>query len=101
MNKKEKLLKDIEDARRKLDELEQEEKLDGKNAAIKKLSEYTVEEKVKFFDMLYDCAEEELKELETKGYSNEDNAHYAWETYIAIIAKEHDLFWEYWNSLSE
>jgi len=54
---------------------------------------------VKFFDGMFKCASNELKELEERGYKNEDDAQYGWETYIKILAKDNKLFWKYWNSL--
>jgi hypothetical protein len=71
---KEKLEQEIKDAKKKLEELEKKAKTDNRSLAIKSLEEYTNEEKIKFFDKLYENALEELEELEKEGYSNEDNA---------------------------
>lgn len=104
MTPKEKLQKDIEDAKKKLAELEQLEKTselnNAKNKAIKTLDEYSVDEKIKFFDKMYKSAKEELEHLEKEGWTDEDNDHYAWEAYIEILAKNNKDFWKYWNSLS-
>jgi len=64
MNKKEKLEKEIAEAREKLEQLEAEETSAKRNLAIKKLSEYTDEEKIVFFDKMYNSALTELKERE-------------------------------------
>ena len=48
---------------------------------------------------MFNSAVSELEELEVRGYTNEDNAQYAWEEYIVILAKDRKLFWNYWNSL--
>jgi len=95
----ERLKREIEEAKAKLEKLEKEEKTSGRNSAVKKLKEYTVEEKIKFFDKMYKNAETELKSLEKSGYQDEDSAQYAWELYISILSKDHKLFWKYFNSL--
>ena len=99
MNEKEKLQQQIAEAKERLEKLEQQEKINGKKDAIKELSEYTDEEKIQFFDKLYNSAYLELTELEEEGYHNEDCAQYAWEEYIAILAKDRNKFWRYWSSL--
>jgi len=98
MDNKEKLKQEIEEAKAKLKELEELEKTSERDQAIKKLKDYTDKEKIDFFDKLYKNAKYELKELEKNGYSDEDNASYAWETYIVILAKDQNKFWKYWNS---
>lgn len=101
MTEKEKLEKEIKDAKSKLEELEKKAKTDTRSLAVKSLDEYTDKEKIKFFDKLYKSALSELSELEEKGWSDEDNATYAWEEYIQILAKDRESFWKYWRSLSE
>lgn len=100
MNEKDKLKQELDETKRKLAELEEKEKNSERNDAIRKLEDISVDDKVKFFDKLFNCAMSELDELEEKGYSDEDNAAYAWETYIEILGTEHNKFWKYWNSLS-
>jgi len=97
MNKREVLKNKIIAAQKELDELE---KLESDNECIKNLEDYTPEEKIEFFDKMYQSAWDELDELRNNGYSNEDNAGYVWETYIEILAKNKKEFWNYWNSLS-
>ena len=92
------IIAEIERNKKLLAELEQEEKNSLKNETIKKLSEYTIEEKVAKFDTMYNSALNELEELEKSGYSW-DNVHYAWENYIEILSKDKNKFWKYWNSL--
>jgi len=100
MTEKDNIKKEIEEARKRLQLLEEREKLSTKNTIIKQLEEYTIEEKVKWFNKMYKNAEEELIELETKGYSDEDNEHYCWENYIEVLAKNNKKFWNYWNSFN-
>ena len=96
----EKLKRELAEAKARLEKLEKEEKTAGRDSAIKKLEEYTDEEKIKFFDILYESAISELKTVEECGYHNEDCAHYAWEEYIQILARDNKLFWNYFNSLT-
>ena len=100
MNEKEKLQKQIKEAKDKLTLLENEESNELRNSAIKKLEEYTDKEKIKFFDIMYKNANDELSELEKDGYSNDDNPAYAWEAYIEILSRNTRKFWDYWNSLN-
>ena len=97
---KQKLQRELAEAKAKLEKLERQEKIDIKDGAIKKLSEYTDSEKIKFFDKLYKSAESELSSTEEKGYHDEDSVHYAWEEYFSILAKDKKLFWDYFNSLT-
>jgi len=99
METKDKLKREIAEAKLRLKQLEKQEKNFNRNNAIKKLSEYTNEEKIKFFDEMYKNALLELKEVEKSKYHNENCVQYAWESYIQILMKNHDLFWNYWNSL--
>jgi len=101
MNDKDKLLKQIEEAKLKLELLEKQEKNQLKDNAIKKLEEFSIEEKILFFDKLYKSAEKELIFLEKNNWSSEDNKQYAWEEYIQILSKDYGLFWKYWNSLDK
>jgi hypothetical protein len=96
MTEKEKLEKQILDAKNKLAELENAEKISNRNETIKPLSEYSDQEKIDFFDKLYESAESELKDLEKTGYTDKQ---YAWESYITILARDKNKFWKYWNSI--
>ena len=97
--KKEILQMQIAESKAKLEQLEQLEKKSDKDFAIRKLEDISTEEKLAFFDGMFNSAVSELEELEVRGYTNEDNAQYAWEEYIVILAKDRKLFWNYWNSL--
>lgn len=48
---------------------------------------------------MYKSANEELEKFEETGFHDDDYEHYAWEECIQILAKDHKIFWEYWNSL--
>ena len=104
---KEKILKEISEYKEKIQKLEEREKQlnndseDRKAKAIKKLEEYSDEEKIKFFDKLYKTALSELEFLEKNKYNHNDDEHYAWEAYIQILSKDNDAFWSYYNSLEE
>jgi len=101
MGKREDLLKKIADAQDQLNKLELEQKSNIRESAIKNLDEYTDEEKIKFFDKMYESALEELNRTEKENYHDEDSAGYAWEEYILILSKDKKLFWKYWNSLND
>jgi len=95
-----KLKREIAEAKAKLEQLEKQEKTDDRDNSVKKLSEYTDSEKIKFFDEMYKSALSELEAVEECGYNDADSAHYAWEEYIQILAKDNKLFWNYFNSLT-
>lgn len=99
MTEKQILEKQIEDAKRKLEELEEKEKNSERIEAIKNLDEFTTEEKVKFFDSMYKSALEELDTTIGNDYHDDNCEHYAWETYIEILARNHTKFWKYWNNI--
>ena len=71
----------------------------SKSEAIKELSEYTVEEKVKFFDDTYASALSMLNQKENDEIGDEVETQYDWEANMELLAKDHDKFWKYWNSL--
>lgn len=100
MSEKERLLNLIAEAQYNLSIIEEQEKNSQRSKAIKELCEYTTEEKVKWFDNKYKSSLRELKEKEDGQYCEDnDNDHYAWESDIEILARDHDLFWKYWNSM--
>ena len=66
---------------------------------IKNLSDYTSEEKISFFDQLYEFANEELKHLEKNKWDHDDLHENLWSSAIEILSKDGDEFWKYWNSL--
>lgn len=100
MTEKEILQSQIEEAKKRLQELEEQEKINKESQYIKQLSEYTTEEKVKWFDETYEMAKEEFDEVGTEDYCEDnDNAEYAWEHYMEILARDKN-FWKYYNSRS-
>ncbi len=101
METKEKLLKEIQDAKEKLALLEYQEKNNERNDVIKPLVDFTDDEKIKHFNTQYKSALNELEEYERDGYSDDDNKQYDWESFIEILSRpdKKKLFWEYWNSL--
>jgi hypothetical protein len=98
-SEKDRLQRQLNETKAKLEQLEKEEKKSNREIAIKSLEEYTDKEKIDFFDKLYREAQSELENYEENGYSDEDNAQYAWESYIEILARNNTEFWNYWNSL--
>lgn len=72
-----------------------------KYSAIKKLEEFTTDEKIKKFDKLYNSSLSELEEFETKKYHDEELKQYAWEASMEILARDKDIFWEYYNSITD
>ena len=67
---------------------------------IKSLSEYTVEEKIKIFDAMYNDALNTLEKKKNGQYFDDnDDAHYDWEEKMSLLAKDKNKFWEYWRSL--
>ena len=101
MTEKEKLEKQIADTQNKLKELLNKEQNSLKYSAIKKLEEYTTEEKIKKFDNLYNSSLSELEKIESKKYHDDDWKHYAWEASMEILARDMDKFWEYYKSITD
>ena len=104
MNKQEELKKEIADKKRELQILEQQEKLQGRTDAIKSLKEYSIEEKIAWFDKSYEDANRSLKIKEKECgeeefLNSEDEQAYAWESHIEILARDSGKFWKYWNNL--
>jgi len=96
----EQLRKEIEEKKQQLAQLEAEEANGFRNEAIKPLSEFSLQDKVEFFDKQYNnVTEHYLKPVEDKGYQNEDDDHYAWEEFMETVAKDKGSFWKYYNSL--
>lgn len=91
------------DIKRKKLELELMEKslISNERAlAIKDLSEFTDEEKIKVFDKIYKSALSVVEDAETNGYVNDDNSHYIYEDVMSVIARDSRVFWKYFNSLT-
>jgi hypothetical protein len=61
---------------------------------IKKLEEYTNEEKIQFFDRLYMGALSDFKKREESGFDIDE--HFVWENVMEILSRDKR---EFWNSL--
>lgn len=101
MDERAELEKQLSEARRKLQELDKKEKYNDYNRAIKKLSEFTDKEKIEQFDNLYEYVINIIENIKNDECGlSEDDEHYAWETLMNIVAKEHDVFWKYFNKIN-
>ena len=88
LTKKEELELQIVELQNQLNEL-------SKDDCIKKLSDYSVDEKIEFFDKIYSSAYNDLYADEY----DDDNEHYMWEFCMGILAKDKREFWKYYNEL--
>jgi uncharacterized membrane protein len=63
------------------------------------LNSYTLDEKVAFFDLMYNSATEQFKKAE-KGQFREDEKQFTWEKVMELLAPKDNLwrFWERFNS---
>ena len=100
MTEVEKLEKELQEAKLKLEQAREKEKHSARNLAIKDLSEFTDKEKIQVFDILYHSAMYSIEELEKNGFKSEDDEHYSWEELISIPARDREKFWKYYNSLT-
>ena len=98
---RESILKEIEEKKRELLELEKKEKLVARGYAIKDLSEFSDDEKIKMFDKMYKSAESSLEQSIKDGYHDEDNMHYGGEEYFEILARNKKDFWDFYNSIEK
>lgn len=96
----ESLRKQIKEKELELERLEKEEALSKRKEAVRDLSEFSDEEKITIFDRLYEESLEDLTDLEDKGYSDEDSPHYAYESFLEIVARDKRKYWIYRNSLT-
>ncbi len=98
----EQLKKEIKEKQAELEKLEKEEANKKRQLAVKDLSEYTSEEKIKAFDKLYASAAFNLHEREDNGRlgdKDDDEEHYSWESLMELLARNKTKFWDYYNSL--
>ena len=103
MDKINKLKIEIERKKRELEVLENEAKNSDRNLAIKGLGEYTPEEKIQLFDILYARALGVVEEAERNGYVDEDTGHYLYEDVMTtLLARKENRgdFWKYFNGLT-
>ena len=74
--------------------------LEDVETGIVALEDYTVEQKIEFFDSLYNSALSHLKEVEEEGWVDEDAAHYMFEDVMSILnIEDTKAVWNYYNSL--
>jgi len=92
------LEREIEEKKAELARAKKKLSSQQRDLAIKKLDEYTEEEKIKFFDSMYKSALSMLVNKEKNGHSNEDDPQYTWEEVMMILARDPKLFWKYYNS---
>jgi hypothetical protein len=97
MNEIEKLQQEIEEKIKLINKL----KRSSKKEVIKDLSEYTDEEKIKFFDDTYNSSLELLIQKENGEIGDEIDTQYDWEANMLLLAKDQISFWKYWNSLPD
>lgn len=75
--------------------------LEDVETGIVALEDYTVEQKVEFFDSLYNSALSHVKEVEAEGWVDEDASEYMFEDVMAILNIENTkAMWNYYNSLT-
>jgi len=80
---------------KELDELQNSE-----NDAVIELSDYTTEDKVKFFDSMYKMAAEHLKSAEEDGRVDDDSEHWFFEEGFTILnLKDKKKLWNFYNKL--
>lgn len=75
--------------------------LEDVETGIFALEDYTDEQKIKFFDSLYNSALSHIKEVEVEGWVDEDAAQYMFEDVMSILNIEDTrAMWNYYNSLT-
>lgn len=84
--------------------------LEDVETGIVALEDYTVEQKIEFFDSLYNSALSHVKEVEKEGWVDEDAAkysirqraaHYMFEDVMSILnIEDTKAVWNYYNSLT-
>jgi hypothetical protein len=95
LSKKERLEAELEQKMAELAALEDVE------TGIVALEDYTVEQKIEFFDSLYNSALSHVKEVEAEGWVDEDAAHYMFEDVMSILnIEDTKAVWNYYNSLT-
>ena len=73
------------------------EEEDLRSKAIKKLEEYTIEEKCDAFDKIYASAVSDFEDAEKQ---KEPSTHWAWEAQMKLMARNNSLFWKLYNSFN-
>jgi len=99
LSKREKLEAELAQKQAELAALNEQER-EASNAIVP-LENYTDEQKIKFFDSLYNSALSHVKEVEAEGWIDEDAAHYMYEDAMSILNIENPrAMWNYYNSLT-
>jgi len=71
----------------------------GERTAVIKLEDYTTEEKVAFFDKIYNDSLFVLERVEEEGHDRQD-PQYAYENCMSILnIRDIKAFWKYFNSI--
>ena len=71
------------------------------SAPVLRLTDYTNEEKIAFFDSMYKLAFDTIKEVKENGYCDEDTVNWFYETGFAVLnLRDTKSLWKYKNSLS-
>ena len=65
---------------------------------MKLLNEYTNEEKIEWFDKMYNEAREQLRYIEEHGYEHKNCEYYTWVTVIELMGKD---IWRRWNETND
>jgi len=79
-----------------LDELAKVEKFQKEAKKLRTLSSFTAEEKVAYFDKVYEFAKNVMDEkLSGKWCEDNDNSHYAFELVMEIFGKD---IWKLYNA---
>lgn len=100
LSRKERIQSDLERKRKELEDLEKSlEK--GEDRPIKSLEDWTDEEKIEFFDTMYNFSLKHVQEREDSGYDDEDTDHWYFEEGIKVLydPKNRSEFWKWYNSL--
>jgi hypothetical protein len=75
--------------------------LEDVETGVVALEDYTIEQKVKFFDSLYNSALSHVKEVEAEGWVDEDASQYMFEDVMSILnIEDTKALWNYYNSLT-
>ena len=76
--------------------------LNAIESAVIPLSEYSVSDKVKFFDNFYNFANQHVEEVKKNKWKDEDTTQWFYEEGMKILnLKDNNSLWKYYNSLSK
>jgi len=65
---------------------------------MKKLNEYSTEEKIAWFDKMHNKALEQLVFIEEHRHEPDDCEHYTWEAVMEILGTD---IWKRWNAADD